>query len=394
MFQKDNNGRSRNESRSGYGESRAGTSTNKNNNLNHRLADIDRPPIGVGYQRFDLGDHSSEYQDTTRQRRPNDSSFKRQQDGRVKRFLASTSSLSKMFVSETKTTSSDEARMFVKVSSKFRREDLDTKNFSQEIDDSQTVWSKNRLSSDSVSDYRERKELHDDKGSCDRCIERQKRILIIDNSLKYAYLAMSISKPILSHTISDILIRNKDHSCDSFVSSSHDHQHDAEKLIKNVRDIWKTKGYSCIITETHLRNQRPNYREYVSCGKHFQIHCLPMKDKNLEKARMYFKQALQSSEKEWSLNPKLIKTNGSRIQRCLPKGLSYFWVCFDNLDNGFGHIIEDERKFPKYFSLEILAGLLDKEFNAKGYTRSNQESYEELSERCRAFKSSYFNLQK
>lgn len=314
---------------------------------------------------------------------------KRNQDGRLKRFTESNNPLNKMFVGEKNVSSSDETKIFMKLSGKFCRDDMETKHFSREIDDSQLILSKTKilrpdleLETESLSTSGANTS-NQNEPICDRCFEKQDRNRIIDRTPQLVYLSLYTSNPLISNTISDIIVRNKDHYCDSFVSSGLIHQAETERLVDKISYAWRSKGYRCVIMETHFRNRRPSYREYVSCGGHFQIHCLPIKEKHLERARMFFKQALQSSEKEWSMNIKFIKTDGRKIQRYLPKGLSYFWVCFDTLDNGFGHVIEDEHKFSRYFGLEILFGLLDKDFNPKKMLHSSHENTRELFERCR-----------
>lgn len=325
-------------------------------------------------------------------------------DNRVKKFLSSTSSLGQMFAPTGSTGSvvgqmfaqerglsaSDEARMFAKTAAKFARDSMDTNNFSEEIDDSQLVLNRGKKHKSETSCAGRPPEAEDpsnEQKNCDRCSERQAKHLVIDKTFEFIYLALADVKPFLS-SMSNVIIRNNDHSCDSFVSSSDSHQADAEKVVDSLRAAWKPRGYRCIIMETYFKNRRPSNREFVSCGKHFQVHCLPIKEKYFERARMCFKQALQESEKEWSMNKKLIQTTDDRrIQRCLPKGLSYFWVCFDNLKTGFGHIIEREQDFSRFFGVEILCGLLDKNFNPN--LMNEREGFNEQFKRSRDFKLLY-----
>lgn len=314
---------------------------------------------------------------------------KRFPDGRVKKFLDTNSSLSQMFVKEKSLTASDEIKMFLKTSSKFSKEDMETKHFSEEIDDSQMILNKSnkrrkqqgpQLPS-ATSQYDPSRELE----ICDRCLERQAKHLIVDKK-EFVYLALADAKPFLS-SLSNAIIRNADHSTESFISASDDHQIEAERMMNVLKSAWEEQGYKCILMETYFKSRKPMRKEFASCGSHFQIHCLPIKEKHFEKARMCFKQALQSSEGEWSLNRKLISTEGRKIQRCLPKGLSHFWVCFGDLTNGFGHVIENTNNFSRYFGLEVLSGLLDRDFNPM---RLNQnEEFKEQFERCRNFKILY-----
>lgn len=310
--------------------------------------------------------------------------------GKIKKFMDSTSSLSQMFVQEKGLTASDEAKMFIKTSAKFSRDNMDTKYFSEEIDDSQIILNKTkRHKQDATRESVDKSEVDrakKEQATCDRCDERRARHLIVDVGSEYVYMCLIEAKPLFS-SMSNVLILNKDHSCSSFVSASEDHQVAAEKAIESLRDAWKSKGYRCILMETYFKNRRMTGREFISGLNHFQIHCLPIREKYYERARMCFKQALQASGGDWSMNRKIIQTDGRRIQRYLPKGLSYFWVCFDDLKNGFGHVIESEQEFSGFFGLDVLAGLLGKEFNPMKLNQS--EDFKVQFERCRDFKLMY-----
>lgn len=318
-------------------------------------------------------------------------------DGRVKKFIKSSGSLNQMFAPQKGINSSTEAKTFMKLANKFSRDDQETKYFSEEIDDSQKILSKSKRFKFEDDDGELGSRSRDEDPSttskekdylCMRCLDRQQKASIIDKTSDAVYMMLLPNRTSKSNILGDVVIRSKDHSCNSFISSSHKHQAETEKIILSLTKAWKTKGYHNIIMETHLRNRRPLQNNLISCDEHFQIHCYPIKEKLYEQARMYFKQALQSSEKEWSLNKKSIKTEGRRIQRYLPVGLSYFWVCFDSLDNGFGFVIEDERQFSERFGLEVICGLTNEESNPR--RRSNPgETYQEMFERAREFKIMY-----
>uniref|UniRef100_A0A6G1SQM8 CWF19-like protein 2 n=1 Tax=Aceria tosichella TaxID=561515 RepID=A0A6G1SQM8_9ACAR len=310
-------------------------------------------------------------------------------DGRVQKFLGSIGTLDQMFQREKTLTASDEARMFMKTATKFSREDMETKHFSEEIDDSQVILNKSKKhkGEDGACCYAKQAK-NDDLGPCSRCLEKVAKHLVVDNTGS-VYMSLTDSKPFLSH-MSNIIIRNIGHTCDSFVSATGQQQDDTATLIQSLREMWKSKGYRCIVMETYFRKKRSKGDDSTSGGNHFQVHCLPVKEKHYERSRMSFKQALQECEREWSMNRKLIVTEGRKIQRYLPKGLSYFWVCFDELTNGFGHVIENENDFSRYFGLEVLSGLLDKDFNP---LRAHQrEIYKDQFERSKDFKLLYSNF--
>lgn len=315
------------------------------------------------------------------------------QDTRVQKFLGATGSLSRMFESEKKTTSSDEVKGYIKTAGLLKREDFETKHFATEMDDSQKILDRSKKRQHDYDDdgYGRVKRIEvrqppKSEEKCSRCPDRLPKHLLIEKS-KWVFLSLCDAKPFLS-SMSNVIISNCEHSSgNSFVAANDRAQDATEVMIEAVRDMWQTKGYRCIIMETYFRDKSPVKNELISCGNHFQVHCLPIKEKHFEKARMNFKQALQECEREWSMNKKLIMTGGRRIQRHLPKGLSYFWVCFDELTNGFGHVIEQENEFSQYFGLEVLSSLLDKDFNPMRLQQ--REEFQEQFERGRDFKILY-----
>jgi hypothetical protein len=83
------------------------------------------------------------------------------------------------------------------------------------------------------------------------------------------------------------------------------------------------------------------------------------------------KEAILSSDEEWTQHKKLIDTlSRARTQglgklafrRSLVKEAPYFHVWFE-LDGGLGHIVEDANRWPKgdLFAREVIGGMLDVE---------------------------------
>lgn len=306
---------------------------------------------------------------------------------KAQKFLKGSSSLSSMFVQESKLTSSDETKMFLKTSSKFSREDAETKYYSTEVDNSQSVLNRSKKQKTDYPDVDATRpsDSQDLDVPCSQCLVSMPRRMIMHNTVN-VYLAMPGVKPYLPD-ICSIYLSNTKHGQNSFVASEAKIQMDCEEYMKSLSRMWRVDGDHCIMMETYLRDRRPNKGETTSCGRHFKVHCIPIKSKYLERARMSFKQSIQECEGEWSLNKKLLSADGRRIQRCLPKGLSYFWVCFDDLTNGFAHVIENEREFSRFFGLEVLASVLGKNFNPINI--DTRDSYEEAAKRFRDFKAKF-----
>ena len=106
---------------------------------------------------------------------------------------------------------------------------------------------------------------------------------------------------------------------------------------------------------------------------HMQIECIPLPKEVGELAPMYFKKAIMESDVEWSDNKKLIDTSSKGVRGSLPKGLPYFFVEFGT-DGGYGHIIEDQSKFPRHFGKEVCGGMLD--VQPRLWLKPHRESFE------------------
>ncbi|KAJ4991276.1 hypothetical protein SVAN01_03174 [Stagonosporopsis vannaccii] len=87
-----------------------------------------------------------------------------------------------------------------------------------------------------------------------------------------------------------------------------------------------------------------------------------------ETAPAFFREAILTSDNEWSQHKPIIDTlKASRsglgkqaFRRSLAKEMPYFHVWFE-LDGGMGHIVEDERRWPRadLFARETIGGMLD-----------------------------------
>ena len=93
---------------------------------------------------------------------------------------------------------------------------------------------------------------------------------------------------------------------------------------------------------------------------HMYIDCIPVPKDEGSMAPMYFKKAILESDSEWAQNKKLIDTRQKNVNNCVPLGLPYFYVDFNN-EGGFAHVIEDASLFPQYFAKEVIGGIIDAE---------------------------------
>lgn len=121
---------------------------------------------------------------------------------------------------------------------------------------------------------------------------------------------------------------------------------------------------------------------YLNRFPHMSLHCVPLPREQGDLAPIYFKKAIDESETEWSSNKKLVSLKGRDVRRAIPKGLDYFSVSF-GIDEGYAHVIEDQRLFPSNFAQEIIGGMLD--LHHSKWRNPKRQSFEEQSKRVLEF---------
>ncbi|CAG8642826.1 11307_t:CDS:2, partial [Cetraspora pellucida] len=143
--------------------------------------------------------------------------------------------------------------------------------------------------------------------------------------------------------------------------------------LPNVVEV--TKGHCLIVPVQHcsstlecdddawdeIRDQGVIFMEtvvHLKYQNHTVIECIPIPWDLAQDAPAYFKEGIMESGGEWSQNKKLIDTSKTGFRRSMVKELPYFHVWF-GLDKGFGHVIEKEKSFPRWFGKEIVAGVCD-----------------------------------
>lgn len=103
---------------------------------------------------------------------------------------------------------------------------------------------------------------------------------------------------------------------------------------------------------------------------HAAMVAVPLPHHLADNAPAYFKEAILSADEEWSQHKPVIDTQAltqkpgfgkQAFRKALAKEMPYFHVWF-SLDGGLGHVVEDERRWPKgdLFAREIIGGMLDR----------------------------------
>lgn len=103
---------------------------------------------------------------------------------------------------------------------------------------------------------------------------------------------------------------------------------------------------------------------------HAAMQVVPLPYSLGETAPAFFREAILSSDEEWTQHKKLIDTatrardgfGKLAFRRSIAKEMPYFHAWFD-LDGGLGHIVEDSNRWPRgdLFAREIIGGMLDAE---------------------------------
>jgi len=116
--------------------------------------------------------------------------------------------------------------------------------------------------------------------------------------------------------------------------------------------------------------------------RHTIIECFSMSRDEFAQAPMYFKKAIQESESEWSQHKKLIDTSEKGLRRSIPPHFPYFFVSFGTT-KGYGHVIEESKKFSRFFGREVISGIL--QLSPDSYLRPKRQSIDDEKKRCKRF---------
>ncbi|KAI9782738.1 MAG: hypothetical protein M1839_004726 [Geoglossum umbratile] len=141
-----------------------------------------------------------------------------------------------------------------------------------------------------------------------------------------------------------------------------DEWEEVRNFMKSLTRMYHDQGRDVIFYENAAQPQR---------RKHAAMEVVPLPYSLGETAPAFFKEAILSSDEEWSQHKKVIDTlSRARTQglgklafrRSLVKEAPYFHVWFE-LDGGLGHIVEDANRWPRgdLFAREVIGGMLDAE---------------------------------
>ncbi|KAF9887773.1 hypothetical protein FE257_009579 [Aspergillus nanangensis] len=138
-----------------------------------------------------------------------------------------------------------------------------------------------------------------------------------------------------------------------------DEWEEIRNFMKSLTRMYHDQGRDVIFYENAAHPQRK---------KHASMEVVPLPYSLGETAPAFFREAILSTDEEWTQHRKLIDTlakakqglGRSAFRRTLVKEMPYFHVWFE-LDGGMGHVVEDARRWPRgdLFAREIVGGMLD-----------------------------------
>lgn len=98
----------------------------------------------------------------------------------------------------------------------------------------------------------------------------------------------------------------------------------------------------------------------LSSRRHCIIEAFALEADVFLQAKGAFKKALLEGDEEWSQHRKLYETAGRPLRNVLSRRLPFFHVEFA-LDEGFAHVIEDERRFERTLAKNLIGSLLQRQ---------------------------------
>lgn len=145
---------------------------------------------------------------------------------------------------------------------------------------------------------------------------------------------------------------------DNLLHADDDEWEEIRNFQKSLSRLYYAQNRSVIFYENAAHSGRKMHAAMVA---------VPLPMKYADTVSQFFKEAMLSADEEWSQHRKIIDTGKkalewgkSAFRRSIAKEAPYFHVWF-TLDGGLGHVVEDERRWPKgdLFAREIVGGMLD-----------------------------------
>ncbi|KAL8381543.1 hypothetical protein RB595_005696 [Gaeumannomyces hyphopodioides] len=138
-----------------------------------------------------------------------------------------------------------------------------------------------------------------------------------------------------------------------------DEWEEMRNFMKSLTRLYHEQGREVLFYENAAAPRRRMHAAMVA---------VPIPYDQGDTAPAFFREAMLSTEEEWSQHKKYIDTGKkareglgrAAFRKSIAKEAPYFHVWF-NLDGGLGHVVEDETRWPRgdLFAREIIGGMLD-----------------------------------
>lgn len=295
-------------------------------------------------------------------------------DGQRVRYFADDDrhSLQQMFENEKYNTVEDQNLEFIKMASKIRKnEDMDeifTDNIRKKESDNKTDI---RNRDKAISDHQKITKSLD---SCKLCLQSElinKHLMVTLGDT--TFLTLPPQEPLTDGHCYIVPIRHV--TCSLLLDENE--WSDVMDYRKLLTRMFLSKNQDIIFFETAKNLEK---------HPHMFIECVPLSKEDGDMAPIYFKKAIDECETEWAQNKKLVSLKGKDVRRAVPKGLPYFFVSF-GMDEGYAHVIEDQKSFPNNFAHEVIGGMLD--LHHSKWRKPKYQTFEEQSKRAVEFSKQY-----
>lgn len=309
-------------------------------------------------------DHQGEYSGGSKKKKQK---VETHQDGQRVRYFANDDqqSLQQMFENEKLNTVEDQNSQFLKMASKIRKNDDLDEVFADNIrvkENESKIDARNRDKA-----INEHKTVAKTMDRCRFCLQSevmQKHLLV---SLgETVFLSLPPYEPLAEGHCWIVPIRHV--SCATLLDENE--WSEAMDFRKSLTRMFNSFDKDVIFFET-----AKNLDKYP----HMYIECVPVDKEEGDLAPIYFKKAIDECEVEWAQNKKLVSLKNRDVRKAVPKGLPYFFVSF-GMEEGFAHVIEDEKYFPNNFAPEVIGGMLD--LHHEKWRKPKLQSFEEQSKRA------------
>ena len=215
--------------------------------------------------------------------------------------------------------------------------------------------SETNLKNAAISDFQKMNRIIDSCQLCHQSDKNQSPVAPIIALATRVYLTVP-TEPELSEGGAVIVpIEHKT----NLLECDEDEWEEIRNFMKSLTRMYHDQGRDVMFYENAAAPQRK---------MHAAMQVVPLPYSLGDTAPAFFKEAILSSDEEWTQHKKLIDTSARArdglgklaFRRSIAKEMPYFHAWF-TMDGGLGHIVEDSNRWPRgdLFAREVIGGMLD-----------------------------------